>query len=133
MRPAELLVIRGLYPDPQAARRALDGVGTLVVAAYAGSSLERDEALALKLGRFVGRRLTRRIAGRLIPFAAIAFNAIGNERETRALADKAIKFYGVEVRRPRRRRRTSTAGWVGRGSAGSGTNVSSMAAISHRD
>ena len=38
MRPAELLVIRGLYPDPQTARRALDGVGTLVVAAYVGSS-----------------------------------------------------------------------------------------------
>jgi hypothetical protein len=94
MRPAELLVIRGLYPDPQTARRALDGVGTMVVAASVGSSLERDEALASRLARFVGRRLTRRIAGRMIPFAAIAFNAIGNERETRALADKAIKFYG---------------------------------------
>jgi hypothetical protein len=94
MRPAELLVIRGLYPNPQEARRALDGVGTLVVAAYAGSTLERDEALAMRLARFAGRRLTRRIAGRLIPFAAIAFNAIGNERETRALADKTIKFYG---------------------------------------
>jgi hypothetical protein len=94
MRPAELLVIRGLYPDPQSARRALDGVGTLVVAAYVGSTLERDEALAARLARFVGRRLTRRIAGRMIPFAAIAFNAIGNERETRALADRTIKFYG---------------------------------------
>ena len=61
MRPAELLVIRGLYPDPQTARRALDGVGTMVVAAYVGSSLERDEALATRLARFVGRRLTRRI------------------------------------------------------------------------
>jgi hypothetical protein len=94
MRPAELLVIRDLYATPQEARRALDGVGTMVVEAYAGSRLQRDEALAMKLARFVGRRLTRRIAGRLIPFAAIAFNAIGNERETRALADKAIKFYG---------------------------------------
>jgi hypothetical protein len=94
MRPAELLVIRELYPDPQTARRALDGVGTTVVEAYAGSKLQRDEALAARLARFVGRRLTRRIAGRLIPFAAIAFNAIGNERETRALADRTIKFYG---------------------------------------
>jgi EcsC family protein len=94
MRPAELLVIRELYPDPQTARRALDGVGTTVVEAYAGSRLQREEALAARLARFVGRRFTRRIAGRLIPFAAIAFNAIGNERETRALADKAIKFYG---------------------------------------
>ena len=65
-----------------------------VAEAYAGSKLQREEALAARLTRFVGRRLTRRIAGRLIPFAAIAFNAIGNERETRALADKAIKFYG---------------------------------------
>jgi hypothetical protein len=94
MRPAELLVIRELYPDPPTARRALDGVGTTVVEAYAGSKLQREEALAARLARFVGRRFTRRIAGRLIPFAAIAFNAIGNERETRALADKTIKFYG---------------------------------------
>jgi hypothetical protein len=94
MRPAELLVIRGLYPDPQSARRALDGVGTPVVQAYAGSRLQREEALAMRLARFVGRRLGRRVAGRLIPFAAIAFNAIGNERETRRVADDAIRFYG---------------------------------------
>jgi hypothetical protein len=94
MRPAELLVLRDLYPDPVTARRALDGVGTMMVEAYTGSKLQRDEALAMRLARFVGRRVTRRLAGRLIPFAAIAFNAIGNERETRALADKAIKFYG---------------------------------------
>ena len=37
-------------------------------------------------------RLTRRIAGRFVPFAAIAFSAIANERETRALAVDAIKF-----------------------------------------
>ena len=60
MRPAELLVLRGLYPDPQSARRALDGIGTTVVEAYVGSRLERDEALASRLARFVGRRLTRR-------------------------------------------------------------------------
>ena len=94
MRPAELLVIRDLYPDPQTARQALDGAGTSVVQAYAGSKMQRDEALAKRLTLFVGRRLGRRFAGRLIPFAAIAFNAIGNERETRALADKAIAFYG---------------------------------------
>ena len=94
MRPAELLVIRDLYKTPQEARRALDGVGTMMVEAYAGSKLQREEALAARLARFAGRRLTRRVAGRLIPFAAIAFNAIGNERETRALADKTIMFYG---------------------------------------
>src|SRR5215217_6343372 len=46
MRPAELLVIRELYPDPQSARRTLDGVGTLVAQAYVGSKTQRDEALA---------------------------------------------------------------------------------------
>jgi hypothetical protein len=30
----------------------------------------------------------------LIPGFAIAWNAIGNERRTRALADRAIRFYG---------------------------------------
>ena len=95
MRPAELLVIRGLYPDPRTARRALDGVGTTGRRRPTSArSSQRDEALAARLARFVGRRSARRVAGRLIPFAAIAFNAIGNERETRALADKAIKFYG---------------------------------------
>jgi len=94
MRPAELLVLQGLYPDPHSARQALDGAGTSVVQAYAGSKLQRDEALASQLAKMVGRRAIKRFAGRLIPFAAIAFNAIGNERETRARADKTIAFYG---------------------------------------
>jgi hypothetical protein len=94
MRPAELLVLQGLFPDPESARQALDGAGQTVVQAYVGSKMGRDEALAGRLAKMVGRRVARRFAGRLIPFAAIAFNAIGNERETRALADRAIKFYG---------------------------------------
>jgi hypothetical protein len=94
MRPAELLVLQRLYADPESARQALDGAGQTVVQAYVGSKMGRDEALAGRLAKMVGRRVARRFAGRLIPFAAIAFNAIGNERETRALADRAIKFYG---------------------------------------
>ena len=95
MRPAELLVIRGLYPTRTRRAPALDGVGTMVAEAYVGSKLQRDEALADAPGALRRPpRWARRFAGRLIPFAAIAFNAIGNERETRALADKAIKFYG---------------------------------------
>jgi hypothetical protein len=94
MRPAELLVLTGLYPDPQSARAALDGVGTTMAEAYIGSRLQRDEALAAKLLKMVGKRTGRRVAGRLIPFFAIAFNAVANERDTRALADRAIKFYG---------------------------------------
>jgi EcsC protein family len=94
MRPAELLVLHDFYSDPLAARRALDGVGTTIVEAYVGSKLQREEALAMRLAKFLGVRSARKLAGRVIPGVAIAFNAIGNERRTRALADKAIRFYG---------------------------------------
>jgi hypothetical protein len=94
MRPAELLVLLDFYPDPQTARKALDGIGETVVQAYVGSKLQRDEALALRLAKMLGVRSARKLAGRLIPGIAIAFNAIGNERRTRALADRAIRFYG---------------------------------------
>ena len=94
MRPAELLVLHDFYPDPETARRALDGIGSTMVEAYVGSKLQRDEALALRLAKLLGIRSARKLAGRLIPGVAIAFNAIGNERRTRALADRAIRFYG---------------------------------------
>ena len=94
MRPAEALVLFDFYPDPATARRALDGIGSTVVEAYVGSKLQRDEALALRLAKMLGVRSARKLAGRVIPGVAIAFNAIGNERRTRALADKAIRFYG---------------------------------------
>ena len=94
MRPAELLVLMQLYDTPGEARAALDGMGTTVAEAYVGSRLEREEVLAVRLARMVGKRAVRRFAGRLIPVAAIAFNAISNERNTRELADRAIRFYG---------------------------------------
>ncbi len=94
MRPAELLVLHDFYPDPQTARRALDGIGATVVQSYVGSKLQRDEALALRLAKLLGMKSARMLAGRMIPGVAIAFNAIGNERRTRALADRAIRFYG---------------------------------------
>jgi EcsC protein family len=94
MRPAELLVLRDFYPDPVTARRALDGVGQTMVEAYMGSRLEREETLATRLAKLVGRRAARKLAGRLIPGVAVAFNAVGNERNTRELADRAIRFYG---------------------------------------
>jgi EcsC protein family len=96
MRPAELLVLRDLYPDPETARRALDGVGRTVAEAYVGGKLARgrDKAVLGRLMQFVGKRTATRAARRLIPGVAIAFNAIANERDTRALADRAIAFYG---------------------------------------
>jgi hypothetical protein len=94
MRPAEALVLFDFYKDPQTARRALDGIGATVVEAYIGSKLQREEALALRLAKLLGIRSARKLAGRLIPGVAIVFNSVGNERRTRALADKAIRFYG---------------------------------------
>jgi hypothetical protein len=94
MRPAEALVVFEFYKDPLAARAALDGIGATVAEAYIGSKLQRDEALALRLAKMLGIRSARKLAGRMIPGVAIAFNAIGNERRTRALADRAIRFYG---------------------------------------
>jgi EcsC protein family len=96
MRPAELLVLRDLYPDPATARQALDGVGRTVAEAYVGGKIARgrEQAVLSRLMMFVGKRTAGRAARRLIPGVAIAFNAIANERDTRALADKAIRFYG---------------------------------------
>jgi len=99
MRPAELLVLRDLYPDPHTARKALDGIGRTVAEAYVGNmgtKLERgrEQAMLSRLLRFVGKRTASRAARRLIPGIAVAFNAVANERDTRALADRAIEFYG---------------------------------------
>ena len=93
MRPAELLVLRDLYPTPRAAREALDGIGTPVAMAYVASRRERDQALAGRLLALVGRHGARRIAGRLVPLVAVGVNAVADERDTRRLADRAIAFY----------------------------------------
>ena len=76
-----------------AARAALDGVGTTIAETYVGSKLTRDEALAKRLLLFVGKSATMKV-GRLIPGFAIAFNAVSNRRDTNRLARRAIKFYG---------------------------------------
>jgi EcsC family protein len=94
MRPAELLVLNGLYDSPAAARAALDGVGVSVAEAYVGGKLARDEAVALKLARMVGKSTGKKLAGRMIPGFAIAFNSVTNRRDTNLLAKRAIKFYG---------------------------------------
>ena len=94
MRPAELLVLQELYPDVASAREALDGTGKRVVEAMIDNRMNKDEALAARLARMVGKRAVKRVGARLIPGLAIAVNAVGNERDTRALADRAIAFYG---------------------------------------
>ena len=95
MRPAEYLALRGFYPDPLSARAALDGVGTTVAEQYLSDSLSgSEEKLLTRLTRLTVRKGGARLAGRTIPGFAIAFNALTNERETRAVAKEAMKFYG---------------------------------------
>lgn len=94
MRPAELLVLQGLYDDPPTARAALDGLGKTLAAAWVGQRMSREQTLASRLLKMVGKRAGRRVAGRLVPGVAIVVNAVGNERDTRKLADRAIRFYG---------------------------------------
>ena len=94
MRPAELLVLNGIYDTPAEARAALDGMGVSMAEAWIGGQLSRDEALAFKLAKSVGKTSTKKFAGRMIPGFAIAFNAVANRRDTNALARRAIKFYG---------------------------------------
>lgn len=94
MRPAELLVLQNLYATPQEARAALDGTGKHLAQAMVMGRFQREEALATRLARMVGERAAKRIGARLVPGLAIALNAAANERDTRALADRAIAFYG---------------------------------------
>ena len=94
MRPAELLVLNGLYATPAEARAALDGLGVTVAETWVGGKLSRDEAMAFKLARSVGKSSGKKLAGRMIPGFAIAFNSVANRRDTNALAKRAIKFYG---------------------------------------
>jgi hypothetical protein len=100
MRPAELLVLHDLYPDPATARAALDGIGRPVAVAYAGRRFGTvDRALAARLAGMIGRETTQRVAGRFIPGVASVLNAVTNERDTRALANRAIRFYDRASRR----------------------------------
>jgi hypothetical protein len=94
MRPAELLVLNGLYDTPAEARAALDGLGVTVAEAWVGGKVSRDEAMTLKLAKMVGKSSGKKLAGRMIPGFAIAFNSVANRRDTNALAKRAIKFYG---------------------------------------
>lgn len=96
MRPAELLVLQGLYADPETARSALDGAGRSVASAWVDSKLSTsgEKTLVSRLLVMVGRRAGKKFAAKLVPGLAIVVNAAGNERDTRALADRAVAFYG---------------------------------------
>ena len=96
MRPAELLVLQGLYSSPETARAALDGVGRSVASTWVDAKLSAsgERTLVNRLMVMGGKRVGKKFAARLVPGLAVVVNAAGNERDTRALADRAIAFYG---------------------------------------
>ena len=69
-------------------------LGPTVAEKWIGSKLEREEAMAKRLALMVGKAGTKKLAGRMIPGFAIAFNSVANRRDTNALAKRAILFYG---------------------------------------
>ena len=94
MRPAELLVLQGVYDDPYEARAALDGTGQSVAEAYVGNLTQRDRKLAQRLFLMVGRHGARKLGGKAIPGFAVAVNALGNAADTKDLGRRALTFYG---------------------------------------
>ncbi|MDQ3768433.1 MAG: EcsC family protein [Actinomycetota bacterium] len=97
IRPAELLVLQELYDDPRDAREALDGTGRRLATALVTRRLTgrrgKDRSAVRRLAQMAGKRVGTRLGGRMIPGFAAFFNAVVNERDTRALADRAIDFY----------------------------------------
>jgi hypothetical protein len=94
MRPAELLALQELYPSPAEARAALDGLGRPIALQYIVSKRKRDEQLASRLLRFVGRRLARRAAQRVLPLISSPMAAVQNARVTADLGNRALVYYG---------------------------------------
>jgi hypothetical protein len=96
MRPAELLVLMEMFENPHAARDALDGVGSRAAVALVTSRVKGggDKTLMGRLAMMAGKRTGKRLGGRLVPVLAIAVNSMGNAADTRALADRAVRFYG---------------------------------------
>jgi hypothetical protein len=95
MRPAEYLALQGLYDTPAEAREALDGVGRrmAVVMAERAITNRRDDALHLRLAKYIAKRMARRYAGRLIPFIGAPIGAVQNGSATKQLGQRALSYY----------------------------------------
>jgi EcsC protein family len=95
MRPAEYLALQGLYDTPAEAREALDGVGKRLAIAMAERTLlnRNTDALHLRLAKFIAKRMTRRYAGRLIPFIGAPIGAMQNGNATKQLGERALGYY----------------------------------------
>lgn len=96
MRPAELLALWEVYDTPAAAREALDGMGTPMAVAMVDSQLKRsgERKLSDKLVRYVGKRVAKRYAGRMIPLIGAPISAVQNAGATKQLGRQALVYYG---------------------------------------
>jgi len=96
MRPAELLTLTGIYPTAEDARAALDGVGRHVAIAYGEGKIRGGERKTLqgRLIRMVGGHMTKRMAGKVIPFVASPIMAVQNGNAVAELGHRALRFYG---------------------------------------
>jgi hypothetical protein len=96
MRPAELLALTGFYPTAADARAALDGMGKMLAQAAVERTLfgGSERRMYERLLRYAGKRVTRKAAGRLIPFIAAPIGAVQNAAGTKDLGRRAIAYYG---------------------------------------
>lgn len=98
MRPAELLALWEVYESPAAARESLDGVGASMAEALVDQRLSGggDRKLSERLVRYVGKRVAKRYAGRLIPVIGAPISAAQNAGSTRELGTRTRGYYGGE-------------------------------------
>ncbi|HEU0024436.1 MAG TPA: EcsC family protein [Thermoleophilaceae bacterium] len=102
MRPAELLTLLDVYPTAAEARSALDGLGKHLAQAAAERALRSQDrtGLHLRLARYLGKRVTRHYAGRLVPLIGAPIGAVQNAGATKDLGRKALIYYGGDQARP---------------------------------
>jgi uncharacterized protein (DUF697 family) len=95
MRPAELLVLQGVYPTAEAARDALDGMGTLMAQAIAEKALasRSSDRLHRRLLKYLAKRTARHYAGRWIPLIGGPLGAVQNAGATKQIGRAARKLY----------------------------------------
>ena len=96
MRPAELLALWEIYATPAEARAALDGLGKPMAQALVEKQLTKsgERRLSERLVRFVGKRVAKRAAGRLIPVLGAPISAVQNGGSTKDLGRRALAYYG---------------------------------------
>lgn len=98
MRPAELLALWDVYDTPAAARAALDGLGKPIAQAMIEHQLSKGDQrrLSEKLVRYVGKRMVKRGAGRLLPVIGAPISSAQNAASTKDLGRRALAYYGGE-------------------------------------